>query len=88
MAKQEKCSLIAYLESFDLQPNVENDLLKNALTQLNNKQSEQKVLHDLCSGFRDLAIAQNISKDGLALYTQLQKPNFSSDFARSFNLWI
>lgn len=50
--------------------------------------SETIVLGALESGFRQLALQQKLSKEGLAFFTQLQKPNFAKDNGIMWSMWL
>ncbi|AFS41209.1 hypothetical protein KII95_05215 [Leuconostoc gelidum subsp. aenigmaticum] len=83
-----KEELATYLKSVHVQSNIEQNLIDNAISQLSNKVAVPTVLQQLSHGFWELTIQGHLSKEGLDLYTKLQRPDFASDFGRSFNLWI
>ncbi|WP_349551465.1 hypothetical protein [Leuconostoc pseudomesenteroides] len=85
---KKKQSMISYLSSIDLKSPIEQQLLQNAINKLEKKQDETRVANELGSALTRLALKQEISQQGLDLLTQLQKPNFASDFGRSVNLWF
>lgn len=78
----------SYLHSFTLTSTAEKNTVKHAIDQLHAKVDETRVLSELCSSLRTLAVKQEISKEGLDLLTSLQKPNFGNDVGRTFNLWF
>ena len=50
--------------------------------------NETIVLGALESGLRQLALQQKLSKEGLAFFTQLQKPNFAEDNGIMWSMWL
>lgn len=51
-------------------------------------ESEARVLGSLQSGFRGLALQQKLSEQGLAFFTELQKPDFARDNAVMWSMWL
>ena len=49
---------------------------------------ERKVIVALAVGFRKLALEQQISKAGLAVYVKLQKPSIGDDVGLTVGLWF
>ncbi|CAM3096144.1 hypothetical protein [Leuconostoc rapi] len=80
--------LLSYLETIHLDAGVEQALVDRAIVQLKKKTYERRVIVDLASGFRQLALEQKISKAGLALYTKLQKPHIGDDVGLTAGLWF
>ncbi|MGY3743222.1 hypothetical protein [Leuconostoc inhae] len=80
--------LLSYLEAIHLDTSVEQVLVDRAIVQLKKKTYERRVIVDLASGFRQLALEQKISKAGLALYTKLQKPNIGDGVGLTAGLWF
>lgn len=67
----------------------ERSLIKNAIVQLKEgKQRERIIYSDLQSGFRSLALKQQLSPDGLKFFTNWVKPDFKRDFQTNLALYI
>ena len=79
---------LSYLETIHLDASVEQAMVERAISQLKKKTYERRVIVDLASGFRQLALEQKISKAGLALYTKLQKPNIGDGVGLTAGLWF
>lgn len=77
-----------YLRTVNFKSQKESDLVNNALLQLKDKQNEHMVRGNLILGLELLATKQEISKEGLDFLSQLSRPNFNNDLARSINLWV
>ncbi|CAM3057697.1 hypothetical protein LEGA110927_03585 [Leuconostoc gasicomitatum] len=80
--------LLSYLETIHLDDSVEQAMVERAISQLKKKTYEHKVIVALAAEFRKLALEQQISKAGLALYMKLQKPNIEDDVGLTVGLWF
>ncbi len=86
--QQKNHSLRKKLASVHLEQPVEQGILNTAITQLDKGEKEQAVLKDMNRQFRQLALSKKLSQEGLALYTELQKPNVNVDTALSSMTWF
>jgi len=79
---------LSYLETIHLDASVEQAMVEHAILQLKKKPYERKVIVALAVGFRKLALEQQISKAGLAVYVKLQKPSIGDDVGLTVGLWF
>ena len=79
---------LSYLETIHLDASVEQAMVERAISQLKKKTYEHKVIVALAAEFRKLALEQQISKAGLALYMKLQEPNIGADVGLTVGLWF
>lgn len=81
-------SLLNKLEKQKLSISGEQRLIDIAIEEIKNKQNEYQVKRDLISKLNKLALNENLSKEGIQLLMQLNKPNFNEDIAKSSTTWF
>lgn len=81
-------SLLNKLEKQKLSISGEQRLIDIAIEEIKDKQNEYQVKRDLISKLNKLALNENLSKEGIQLLMQLNKPNFNEDIAKSSTTWF
>ncbi len=76
------------LASIHLEAPEEQNIITNAIQQLENIKNEHIVLSTMCDQFRKLALNKKISPKGLKLFSELQKPNAMKDTTMYFPVWL
>ena len=66
----------------------EQKIIDMAVERIKNKENEYQVKNDLILSLNKLAIKGNLSKEGIQLLTELNRPNFNEDVAISSMTWF
>ncbi len=83
-----KQSLKEILEKVTLKNEAEQDLVNQAIVELDKGEYEPKVQKQLRDAFNKLVLQGKISKEGLSFFEELSKPNFDVDLALSSMTWF
>lgn len=81
-------SLLNVLEKQKLPVLDEQKIIDMAVERIKNKENEYQVKNDLILSLNKLAIKGNLSKEGIQLLTELNRPNFNEDVAISSMTWF
>lgn len=81
-------NLLSKLEKQKLSISGEQRLIDIAIEEIKNKKNEYQVKRDLISKLNKLALNENLSKEGIQLLIQLNKPNWNEDIAKSSTTWF
>ncbi|RMC41755.1 hypothetical protein F5ESL0233_05435 [Lactobacillus sp. ESL0233] len=81
-------SLLALLENQQMPTSVEQSLIDTAVKELKHQKNVYQVKRDLIKKLNTLALKEKLSKKGIQLLIQLNKPNFNEDVAKSVTTWF
>ncbi|MDN6968234.1 hypothetical protein FCS83_06640 [Oenococcus sp. UCMA 17063] len=87
-SSDKKQNLQSKLESIQSNKADEKQILELTISRLKNGERDQVVLRDLKQQLRKLALEKKLSKEGLDLFTEMERPNFSEDLATSSTTWF
>ncbi|RHW55299.1 hypothetical protein DS835_00075 [Lactobacillus bombicola] len=81
-------SLLALLENQQMPTSIEQSLIDTAVKELKHQKNVYQVKRDLIKKLNTLALKEKLSKKGIQLLIQLNKPNFNEDVAKSVTTWF
>lgn len=81
-------SLLALLENQQMPTSVEQSLIDTTVKELKHQKNVYQVKRDLIKKLNTLALKEKLSKKGIQLLIQLNKPNFNEDVAKSVTTWF
>ncbi|WP_147442590.1 hypothetical protein [Lactobacillus sp. ESL0233] len=88
MMLKNNTSLLALLENQQMPTSVEQSLIDTAVKELKHQKNVYQVKRDLIKKLNTLALKEKLSKKGIQLLIQLNKPNFNEDVAKSVTTWF
>ncbi|BAQ56502.1 hypothetical protein LBAT_0113 [Lactobacillus acetotolerans] len=83
-----KQSLREKLSNIHLANEAEQEIVNSAIANLDKKENPHIVLSNMEGQLRPLALKGKLSKEGLTLLTDLERPNFDQDVATSTMTWF
>ncbi|WP_147369662.1 hypothetical protein [Lactobacillus bombicola] len=88
MMLKNNTSLLALLENQQMPTSIEQSLIDTAVKELKHQKNVYQVKRDLIKKLNTLALKEKLSKKGIQLLIQLNKPNFNEDVAKSVTTWF
>jgi len=85
---KQKQTLKEKLSNIHLANETEQEIVSSAIANLDRKENPHIVLSNMANQLRPLALKGKLSKEGLSLLEDTERPNFDQDIARSSATWF